>query len=220
MLGAMSAPLLFVAGALLSVGLQFGYMYTQIKNHTADIDYLGKQFAELWRQIKILFQTDIAPGLDKAFQDIDKNYKESMLDMSTATKSYWDVISQQFHTGANDIIDAVNAVIRALNSIHFNFPGIKIGGQTIGAFSFNGFGLTQLPHFDTGGYVPNTGIAMLHEGEFVLSKAMLAGKQSVPNQVSNTTNYKQPITIYATVNSDIDMNLLGQKIAFAVRNSR
>ena len=64
----------------------------------------------------------------------------------------------------------------------------------------------------------STGLAMLHAGEFVLSKDMLEGRKNIPSQVQNTFN--QPINIEATMSSEMDFDLLGYKLAWELRNSR
>lgn len=68
-----------------------------------------------------------------------------------------------------------------------------------------------------GGFVPSTGLAMVHAGEFVLSRDMLAGRQSVP---SNVNTYNSPVTVNATISSPADINVIANRIAWAVRNSR
>ncbi len=68
--------------------------------------------------------------------------------------------------------------------------------------------------------MPKSGLAYLHAGEFVLSKDMLAGRQLVPSYIT-TTNYSTPINIGpVNINSEIDINLLGYKLAWYLRNSR
>lgn len=79
-------------------------------------------------------------------------------------------------------------------------------------------GKLKLPGFESGGFVPQTGVALLHRGEFVASTDMLEGRKSVPSSVEQVFN--QPINIQANVDSGLDMNLLGDRVAFALRNSR
>jgi TP901 family phage tail tape measure protein len=79
-------------------------------------------------------------------------------------------------------------------------------------------GKLNVKSFQEGGFVPQTGLALLHRGEFVASNDMLEGRKSVPSSVENVFN--QPINIQANVDNSADMNLLGDRIAFALRNSR
>lgn len=79
-------------------------------------------------------------------------------------------------------------------------------------------GKLNVKSFQEGGFVPQTGLALLHRGEFVASTDMLEGRKSVPSSVENVFN--QPINIQANVDNSADINLLGDRIAFALRNSR
>jgi len=68
-----------------------------------------------------------------------------------------------------------------------------------------------------GGYVPTTGLAYLHSGEYVLSRDMLAGRQSIAAPVYNTTS-TTPISIgpvYMQGSSDVDS--LAQRLAFYMK---
>jgi hypothetical protein len=134
------------------------------------------------------------------------NWKTYWNQMGLIVKAVWDNIVNDVKTNLNNVISMINALIKGANVVTSKLPGnIKI---------------PDIPKFESGGYVPQTGLAIVHQGEFVLSKAMLAGKQSIPSQVSNTTNNNSPVNIYATISNEMDLNLLGHKIAFAVRNSR
>jgi hypothetical protein len=130
-------------------------------------------------------------------------------DLGKTVHGVVDAIITDIKNMVNSIIDHINGLIHGINGV-----GSKIG---LGSIK-----IPDIPKFEQGGYVPKTGIALLHQGEFVLSKSMLSGQSNVPSQIANqtTNNNNTPVTIYATVNQDIDMNLLGQKIAFALRNSR
>ena len=107
----------------------------------------------------------------------------------------------------NSIIGGINTLINGANTV-----GSKIG---LGAIK-----IPNIPTFDQGGWVPQTGIAVVHQGEFVLSRDMIAGRAPTPAQISNTKQYNQPINIQANVANDMDMNVLGQRLAFELRNTR
>lgn len=72
--------------------------------------------------------------------------------------------------------------------------------------------------FQFGGFVPTTGLALLHEGEFVISKDMQRGRAPIPSTLS--TNFNQPITINAEIQSEPDWDALGYRLAWILRNSR
>jgi len=130
----------------------------------------------------------------------------------------WDGIKNVVEGGVKFLIDsiklALNEVIGLVNGVIEGFN--KVAGQASGGK----IKIPTIPHFQDGGFVPKTGLAVVHEGEFVLSKDMLSGKANTPHQISNVVNRNTPINIYATVNEQIDMALLGNRIAFAIANSR
>lgn len=129
--------------------------------------------------------------------------------MGTVAKSVVNQVIEDVKHMVNSIIDAVNGLIHGVNNVSskVHLPSIP-----------------DIPHFENGGFVPSTGLAIVHQGEFVLSKAMLAGQRPVPAFVqsssSRVTNNHTPITINAQITNDIDLSVLANKIAFAVRNSR
>ena len=104
----------------------------------------------------------------------------------------------------NSIIDTVNKLIRGVNGV-----GSKIG---LGSVK-----IPEIPKFEQGGWVPATGLAVVHQGEYVLSRDMLAGRQPAAVQ---TSNYNQPINVYATINTPLDMNQLAYMMAYELRNRR
>ena len=65
----------------------------------------------------------------------------------------------------NAVINAINAVIRGLNSISFDVPDWVplVGGNSIG------FSISELPQLSTGGYIKDEGISMLHPNEVVVN---------------------------------------------------
>lgn len=73
--------------------------------------------------------------------------------------------------------------------------------------------------FQFGGFVPTTGLALLHAGEFVISKDMMAGRAPIPSAVQNTT-FNQPISINASIQAEPDWDALSYKLAWILRNSR
>lgn len=65
----------------------------------------------------------------------------------------------------NAIIGCINAMIRGINSVNFNVPDWvpAIGGKGL---SFN---LSEIPKLNTGGYIKDEGISMLHPNEVVIN---------------------------------------------------
>ncbi|MDO5561230.1 MAG: hypothetical protein Q4G02_00415 [bacterium] len=124
-------------------------------------------------------------------------------------RGLWQGLSSVCQSGAANIINyvsgLVNGVIDKINSLlaFVNEVGGKIG------LDLN----WQIPKFQNGGYVPKTGLALVHAGEFVLSKAMLSGQQAVPNTIVNRNNQAQ-ITVNATVNRSEQLEALIQRLGW------
>jgi hypothetical protein len=162
-----------------------------------------------WGVIEIFIS--IAMGIftgnwTKAWEGIKKGFGSIWDGIKDILKGAIDFIISSIKLALDEIIGFINGVISGANNVMDKLPG-------------NRNKIPLIPKFDTGGFVSQTGIALLHQGEFVLSKDMISGRQSVPQQI-NTNTSNQPITIYATVNQEVDLALLGNRIAFAIRNSR
>jgi phage-related protein len=130
-------------------------------------------------------------GIKTAFEDIWTGIK----DFLTGT---WESIKGIFKGGLNAIVGMLNGFIDVINKAG-SVAGVKVA---------------KLPSFDTGGWVPDDMVAVVHRGEFVMSRAMIEGREPAP--ISSNTNYNTPISlgpIYVRDESDID--LISQRLAFA-----
>lgn len=149
--------------------------------------------------------------------------------------SAWPGRVQGFIASIPTIVGTIfeNAKIAVLNKMREMFEGVEMWWNKIkgileaiksaaeAAISAVGRGLEagrRAGSRQFGGFVPTTGLAMLHAGEFVVSKGMLEGRQQVPTSVSEVFN--QPINITANVSNTLDIDMLGDRLAFALRNSR
>lgn len=159
-----------------------------------------------WGMIQIL----LAVGLGLLTGDWSKAWnmmKNGLADVWTGIKGIvsgaLDAITGMIRGSVNAWIGTLNGFINAINSA----TGKK-----------GGAGIPSLPTFEQGGFVGSTGLAVVHAGEFVMSKDMLRGMSPVPAGVAN--NFNQPITINAIVSSNADMSSLGSTLAWYLRNSR
>ena len=111
-----------------------------------------------------------------------------------------------------DLADAISNILKNIHipSLHIDVEEADVAGHKIK--------VPKLKWYEQGGFVPNTGLAYLHAGEFVLSKDMLSGQSSVPQNVS--TVFDQPISIQAVINTPMDVSKLGYELAWMLRNSR
>ena len=133
--------------------------------------------------------------------------------IGSAFKSASDVISGIFDTlvdivkaPLNLIIDAINVVIDALNSISIKVPNWvpKIGGKKFG------FNIPHIPPLEVGtNYVPEDMLAVIHEGEAVVPKKF--------NPYANQNNsllgrMNMPMKQTIIVNANFKQNSLGQTV--------
>ncbi len=113
--------------------------------------------------------------------------------------------------------DLAKGVMDALHTI--KFPHVSVGsGSAMVAGKKIDFPTLNVNWYQQGGFVGNTGLAMLHAGEYVLSKDMISGSAPMSSEVQRIFN--QPITINAQINGQADFDLLGYKLAWHLRNSR
>jgi|SRR5882724_607583 len=183
---------------------------------------IANVLADAWQIIKGIVEVGwgvISIFINVAMGIFTGNWKKAWEGIKLGLSYVWDGIKNVIDGGVKYMIDAIklalDVVIGLVNGTiaGFNAVSEKASGGKIH--------IPSIPKFQDGGFVPATGLAVLHAGEFVLSKAMLTGQQNIPTQIMNSkTTNNTPINIYATVDSNIDMNLLGNKIAFALRNSR
>lgn len=163
-----------------------------------------------WGAVQLLITTGLAL--------ISGDWSKAWEGMKVALATIWEGIKGVVKAGANYIISIVNTIIDAINSIKIDIPGFDVMGKKFGGFKWNGANLGKVPLFENGGWVNQDTLAYLHGGEFVLSRDMLSGSQPVPQQVSQTTN--NPISIQAVIQNPMDIDLLGYRLAWALRNNR
>ena len=119
-------------------------------------------------------------------------------------KGVWDTLSSIAKAPLNAIIGGINAVIRGLNSLSIDIPDWVpgFGGKTFGV------NIPEIPKLNTGGYIKDTGISMLHPNEVVINdpltrklREFLEGQNNPENNDRlNTPNLEvqplmQPITV-------------------------
>ena len=146
------------------------------------------------------------------------------------TKAY-DFVVEKFDAMYQKVVEIKEKIVEAFKSMaegitnalkSIKFPHLSIGqGSTTVAGKEINYPKLNVDWYEKGGWVGNTGLAMVHEGEFVMSKDMLNGNKSVPQNVSNNYGSDQQVVVNATINTPIDAvnlgNILGQQLAFAGR---
>jgi hypothetical protein len=134
-------------------------------------------------------------GIKVAFQDIWNG-------LVTFLTGIWESIKGIFRGGINAIIGMLNGFIDIINKAGA-VAGVKVA---------------KLPSFDNGGWVPQDMVAVVHRGEFVMSKDMLSGREPVPFTTNN--NYGGAISLGPIYVQDVsDIDLLSQRLAFALNTN-
>jgi len=141
-----------------------------------------------------------------------------------------DKVVQAFNSMANRIKSIFNSLVSAAwnwgrNIIKNMIEGIKsairsagkLAGKLLGEI---GISMGELDHYQSGGWVRETGPAIVHKGEYVLSRDMLAGRQpSILPAITN--NYNRPVNIQINpiINTQVDLDYLAYKLSYMLRNS-
>jgi len=121
------------------------------------------------------------------------------------TKKIWDA----FKNMAKGIMDA-------LRSIKFPHLSIGEGSVTIMGKEIK-YPKLNVDWYQEGGWVRRTGLAVVHAGEYVLSRDMLRGQKN-PEVGIGKQQYVYN-TIYANVNTQVDLDYLAYKLSYMLRNS-
>ena len=180
-------------GAVLAIFTQVVLFITT--KVTEAVVWLGEELSS-WPARVSAWITSIPSIVSNVFENVKQAAIAKMQELFAGVQDIWNKVK--------GIFDAIRgAAEAAINAVRKGFEAGK------------SFGVKGFAH---GGYVPQTGLAIVHAGEFVLSKGMLAGNQSIPSSVSSVFN--QPITINAVIDNEMDLNILGYKLAWAMRNSR
>jgi hypothetical protein len=115
--------------------------------------------------------------------------------------------SKAWDWGSSIIKNMINGLRSAIKSAG------KLAGHLLGAL---GISMSDLDHYASGGWVKETGAAIVHKGEYVLSRDMLRGRENP--EVGVGKNQYVYNTIYANVNTQIDLDYLAYKLAYQLRN--
>lgn len=149
--------------------------------------WLAGIFSTIWNGIKTGFQA-VGDFFKNVWEGI-KNVFKGVINFIISLMNGW---ISGFESMINFAIRGLNALIKLINKV----PGIKIG--TIGEIN-----LPRIPSFQTGGIMPNNGLAFLHAGERVIPK----------NQVnSGVINFSPTITVNANVSSSYDVRQLASDL--------
>lgn len=137
-----------------------------------------------------------------AIQEADAaygTYKEN-------AKEYQKTVESQ-ETAWGRLRDTIGGAISKLNE--WNNKSMQFG---VGVGNF-------LDRFDQGGWVTNTGPAIVHKGEFVLSRDMLAGRQPVPASVPSPSRTVNINLGGVQMRGSADVDALAHRLGFYFQTS-
>lgn len=140
------------------------------------------------------FERAFKAGLDKIHNTWTAFKKEITMTAKAIGEAIWKPIEDAY----NKIKDFINKIIRKIKSI----PGISsVASHT-----------PSVPSFQHGGYVPATGLVMLHAGEHVIPTGGTT-KSSV-----TTINFNPTFNIRTEVRSDADLARLADKLSVLMKD--
>ena len=201
---------------------------------------LIKYHQQIWDFIKAMWN-DVASTVSKVWQSIEGTLNTAM----TAAKSVintgltdiqgvwtsiwtgisgfvtniWNGIKSVIKGGINDIIQAINAFIAGLDSLHISIPTIKIAGVTFGGQSI-GFSIPQIPMLASGGIVTAPTLAMIGEAgpEMVIPLSAISNGQVPGAGGSSSGGGNIIINMTGTFNTDAQSaRSMANQIATAIQ---
>ena len=160
-------------------------LFAELKREVGEIvkwwqqnwDAIAQVFQGAWEIIRGIFKVAWAllsgafkVGIDimtgnwkKAFEDIGKIFSNVWNGIKDVFAGVWDAIQGIFKLGINHLIDGINVFIKGLDKIKIPDWVPDMGGK--------GINISPIPRLATGtNYVPQDGLAYLHEGEAVVPK--------------------------------------------------
>lgn len=136
-----------------------------------------------------------------------------------AITSMWDAIKQMFTDAKENVLTTIqnmaDGIINILKNMRLPKIKVEIEEKEIGGIKLK---IPHLSMYQFGGMVPNSGLAYLHAGEFVMSRGMVEGRRAMPPSVNN--NYDQPISINFYGDQNVNGGQLAYTLAWHLRNTR
>ena len=126
---------------------------------------------------------------------IVKYWKDLKKDTTTIWNTIRDAIWKPIQSAYNKVVEYVDKIIRKMKSI----PIVGGVGKYVSKY---------IPEFQHGGYVPTTGLAMLHAGEHVTPAGGTTRTSS-----ATTINYNPTFYITGEMRSDTDLRELANKLS-------
>lgn len=163
--------------------------------------FISPWLTKVWNNFKQAFDT-VAQVVNEGITKAKDWLTEKMQGMLNKAIEIKDRIVGAFK-------DLASGVMSALRSIKFPHISLGEGSASIAGKEIK-YPKINVDWYEQGGWVNRTGLAVVHQGEFVLSRDMLAGAKNIPQQVSNTL--QAPINVNAVLNNNMDAYALAQVI--------
>jgi phage-related protein len=137
--------------------------------------------------------------------------KKPWTDLATWLDTTWNGVVDGILLILKPLTDVLDGIIKKIAEIAKNPVGAIFGegnptGSSAGHWEGLPFISKWIAGYAEGGFVPNTGLAMLHAGEYVVPRSGMLVSESGGGGV-NTVN------VYANVSNDVDMRQLADEIA-------
>lgn len=182
---------------------------------------------EKWNQLKTFIQQvhdAIRDAVTTAWNNIKSTVISLVQQALDPVQQRWNTFKENLISGAQQLWDKIvamaNGIKAALQSIKFPRLSIGEGSVSVGGHEVK-YPKINVDWYKNGGWVDNTGLAVVHQGEFVLSKNMLEGKQPIPNNLSTTNNsYSSPVYVTAIVNNQMDVIQMAHLIGYELNGGR
>ena len=224
----------FIEGILTQLWAIFGDKLTAIYNTTMSI------LTSIWNFISSIFNTimnfikttwnSISSFISEKLTQINSFFTEKFNAIRTTVMTIFSSVYDWFSSKLNAFWSKVDEITQKVknafewmsqqiqNALHaIKFPHLKIGSGSVsvGGHEIN-YPTIGVDWYKQGGWVKNTGLAMVHEGEYVLSKNMLNGNTPISSQISTNNSRNSDINIQAIINNPLDFDLLVNKLTWAM----
>lgn len=155
-------------------------------------DWIVTKFTETWSWISATVPT--WPGKIESFI---KSIPQRVRDIFEQAKQW--ALNKM-----NEMWEGITNIWNKIKAIFENIINTANKAWEAATKGFNAGKQAGMSGYATGGWVGNTGPAIVHEGEYVLSRDMLAGRAPVDSRVMNSNN--RNIEINAVINNPLDFD--------------
>lgn len=198
--------------------------FTAVWNFIVSIFNQVKEFiSKTWNAISTSINTTLNQ-IHSAFSERFNAVKNTVTSIfsslhdwfSDKLNSFWSIVDGVTKKVVSAFQWLSQQVQNALHAIKFPHLNIGSGKVSVGGHEIS-YPTISVDWYKQGGWVKNTGLAVVHEGEYVMSKDMLAGRTPVSSQVMNNNNSRNSdVNITAIINNPLDFDLVVNRLTYAL----